>query len=133
MEIKKKEKEYAELINFVQQKYGINNFETTDDIVQSFLSGTLFDIDNIETSIERIFALVCDRYGVTKDSVKSKSRKLEVTEARQMIVYQLMTELKLSSLKAGERVNRDHSTALHAKEVIQNRIATNQLLIDLPF
>ena len=62
---------------------------------------------------------------VTKIPIKqmqSKSRKREVVTARQIAMYFMVKETKLSEVRIGARFNRDHSTVNWAKTTVNNLV-----------
>lgn len=74
-------------------------------------------------SVERIQALVAEEYGFPSDLIRSKTRKKEIAEARQVAMY-LCTEFTRLTLKAiGLHFGgRDHATVIHARETVNERI-----------
>jgi len=69
-----------------------------------------------------IFNIIQDISGITKEQIKSKSRKEEIVFARQLFQYGFM-ELKIGGLvAAGKETNNNHSTVSHSIDVIQDCI-----------
>ncbi len=89
--------------------HGIANFEpkpvTTDDIKQ----------------------LVADYYKLTPEILESKSRKHEITLARQLAMYlsKEFTQLSLKSI-GSTFGGRDHSTVMHSCQAIENYLITDR-------
>jgi len=130
----RKIKEYKQLIDFIHTRFGIDNFISSEEMAREFVLTKLPDEENIESSIEKIFVSTCDKYSVTRKEILAETKgNRMITEARQMITFLLMTRLGLSSTTAAKKVNRDHTTALHSKRQIEDRISTNQLLVKFPF
>jgi len=69
---------------------------------------------------DNILGLVCREFGITKDEIKSKSRKHEYLIPRHIAVYLLRNHGELKTLKDIGRYmgGRDHSTMLHSIEAI---------------
>jgi chromosomal replication initiation ATPase DnaA len=65
---------------------------------------------------------VCDYYGVTPEEIKGRSRKKKISDSRQMVIFLLVRDYKLTTSKAGLLVRRDHATAIHSVKVIEDRI-----------
>lgn len=80
-----------------------------------------------EISIEYIQKLVCDYFGISIDQVKSKTRKREIVQARQISMY-FAKDLTKSSLKTiGMHFGgRDHSTVIHACQTVNDLIETDK-------
>jgi chromosomal replication initiator protein len=74
-------------------------------------------------TIESIQQKVAEYYKIPVDLIIARNRKKEIARARQIAMY-LCTELTNSSLQSiGLHFgNRDHSTVIHAREVIANAI-----------
>lgn len=79
-----------------------------------------------ELTIEQIHEVVCDQFQVDKEQVRSKTRKREVVQARQLTMY-LSKSCTNSSLKQiGKFFNgRDHSTVIHANQAVSNLLETD--------
>lgn len=74
-------------------------------------------------SIEQIQQKTCDYFGVSIHEILSKSRKKEISYARQIAMYLSRELTKISLPKIGEAFgNRDHSTVMHACEKIKTAI-----------
>jgi chromosomal replication initiator protein len=74
-------------------------------------------------SPEKVIEVVCDFYNVSKKEVLSNSRKKEVVLPRQVIMYLLREELKLSLPSIGVKLgNKDHTTVGYACEKVEEKI-----------
>ena len=80
-----------------------------------------------EISIEYIQKLVCEYFEVPADMVKSKTRKREIVQARQISMY-LAKSLTKSSLKSIGQFfgGRDHSTVIYACQTVDDLIDTDK-------
>jgi len=78
-------------------------------------------------SVERIQAIVASEYDIPSDLLRSKTRKKEIAEARQVAMF-LSTECTRLTLKAiGLHFGgRDHATVIHARETVSERIKANK-------
>jgi len=80
-----------------------------------------------EISIDYIQKLVCDFYNVSIDSVKSKTRKREIVQARQIAMYFAKDLTKASLKNIGTHFgNRDHSTVIHVCQTVNDLIDTDK-------
>lgn len=72
-------------------------------------------------------------YGVDLWLMMTDTRQRPVVEARQL-VFRMVKKMHPTKTLAsiGRIFNKDHSTVLHAERVINERIETGQLLIELP-
>jgi chromosomal replication initiator protein len=80
-----------------------------------------------EISIEFIQKLVSDYFGVSVDLMKSKTRKREIVQARQISMY-FAKQLTQASLKNIGMYfgGRDHSTVIHACQTVNDLIDTDK-------
>lgn len=80
-------------------------------------------------TISDVLKAVADYFGVPFNDFVGRSRKKEIVEPRQIAMYLLREELKLSYPHIGEKLgNRDHTTAIHAYEKISQGIIKNPSL-----
>ena len=78
-------------------------------------------------NIEFIQKLVCDYFTIPVEQVKSKTRKREIVQARQISMY-YAKDLTKSSLKTiGMHFGgRDHSTVIHACQTVNDLMETDK-------
>ena len=82
-----------------------------------------------EITIDVIKGVVSAFYNVSGEMMESKSRKHEITLARQMSMY-LTKEMTRASLKVigANFGGRDHSTVLHSCQAIENYLVTDRVV-----
>lgn len=80
-----------------------------------------------EVSIDYIQKVVCDYFDLPIELLKSKTRKREVVQARQIVMYfaKSMTKSSLASIGA-QCGGKDHATVLHACRTVNNLIDTDK-------
>jgi chromosomal replication initiator protein len=80
-----------------------------------------------EVSIDYIQKIVCDYFSLTIDMLKSKTRKREIVQARQIAMYfsKKMTKSSLASIGA-YCGGKDHATVLHACRTVENLFETDK-------
>lgn len=80
-----------------------------------------------EVSIDYIQKIVCDYFDLSIDILKSKTRKREVVQARQISMYfsKKMTKSSLASIGA-QCGGKDHATVLHACRTVINLADTDK-------
>ena len=77
-------------------------------------------------SVEFIRDTVCDYFKLSVDAISTKSRKLEVVQARQIAMYLSKNLTKNSLSTIGNYIgNRDHATVLHACKKVMDLMATD--------
>ena len=83
-------------------------------------------------NFEMIADQVSSYYKIESDALFTKSRRREINDARQMVMYMAKKLTQLSLTAIGVRLDRNHATVIHAVKNIENRLATEpQLRIDL--
>jgi len=79
-------------------------------------------------SDEQVIKAVANFFNVPVEDLLTKKRKKEIVEPRQIIVYLLRELLNMSYPYIGEKIRRDHTTAIHAYEKINQEINKNSAL-----
>ena len=76
-----------------------------------------------------ILKAVADFYNISASDLLKRSRKKEVVKPRQVAMFLLRDETKLSFPEIGQKLGgRDHSTVIHACEKIRNESAVDEPL-----
>lgn len=80
-----------------------------------------------EISIESIQKLVCEYFEVPMEMIKSKTRKREIVQARQISMYLAKNYTKSSLKSIGMHFGgRDHSTVIYACQTVDDLIETDK-------
>jgi chromosomal replication initiator protein len=74
--------------------------------------------------VERIIRVVCKKYGVTEEDIKSKKKTDTVTNARQVAIYFIRKNTDLSLDEIGKIFGRDHSTVIYSLNKIDLNMKT---------
>lgn len=81
-----------------------------------------------KTSPQSVLKAVADFYSITSNDLVKRSRKKEVVKPRQVAMFLLREETKLSFPEIGQKLGgRDHSTVIHACEKVKS-----ESLVDEP-
>ncbi len=83
-----------------------------------------------QISFEQIAETVCDYYNIDSSLLYGKSRKREISDARQLVMYLAKRETQLSSTNIGMRLSRNHATVLHACKQIEQRLTVEKKFQD---
>ena len=82
-----------------------------------------------KTSPQLILKAVADFYSITSNDLVKRSRKKEVVKPRQVAMFLLREETKLSFPEIGQKLGgRDHSTVIHACEKIRSESSIDEPL-----
>jgi chromosomal replication initiator protein len=87
-------------------------------------------VQNLSKHVNEVVILkaVADFYGVSLEAMSGPNRRKEIVEPRQIAMYLLREISDLSYPYIGEKLGRDHTTAIHAYEKINEEINRNPSL-----
>jgi chromosomal replication initiator protein len=113
------------LISLIAQS-SLNRKEIDLDLAKNMIKNFIKNASR-EISIEYIQKLVSEFYSLSVDLLKSKTRKREIVQARQISMY-FSKQLTKSSLKnIGMHFGgRDHSTVIHACQTVNDLMDTDK-------
>ena len=101
-------------MNKIIARVQLLNIEITPDLVDKLIEGARVHTQR-SISEQSIIDTVCEHFGIKKEDIMSKNRKKAISYARQIIMFLLREELKLSFPNIGQSLGgRDHSTVMHA-------------------
>ncbi len=105
-------------LNKVIIQYNISKTQPALDDVKKALSISVMPAKKA-ANIKQIIQSIAQYYGVSEKQLLVKSRRQEVVKPRQVAMYLLREEFKLSYPSIGLRIGgRDHTTVMHACEKI---------------
>jgi chromosomal replication initiator protein len=76
-------------------------------------------------SPDTVLQAVVRYFGVTLDDLRGKARHKEIVMPRQVAMYVLREDTRLSTPEIGKLLNRDHTTVLHGVNLVANEVARN--------
>lgn len=80
-----------------------------------------------ELSIDYIQDVVCSYFNIHSDQLRSKTRKREIVQSRQIAMYFAKSLTKASLASIGAKIGgKDHATVLHACKTVNNLIETDK-------
>ncbi len=96
--------------------------EITIDLARSIIGNTV-KVTPKQVTFESIAETVADYYNLPTDLLYGKSRKREISDARQLVMYLAKKEAQMSSTSIGAKLDRTHATVLHACIQIEQRMS----------
>ncbi|MBR1882885.1 MAG: chromosomal replication initiator protein DnaA [Muribaculaceae bacterium] len=96
--------------------------EITLDLAQSIVSN-LVKVIKPHLTLEIIAETVANYYNIDPELIYGKSRKREISDARQLVMYLAKNKTQMSSTNIGLRLSRNHATVLHACKQVEQRIS----------
>lgn len=104
----------------------LNRKEIDISLAKSMLKNFIKNVHK-EISIDYIQKLVCEYFEVPVEMVKSKTRKREIVQARQISMYLAKNHTKTSLKSIGAFFGgRDHSTVIYACQTVEDLIDTDK-------
>jgi chromosomal replication initiator protein len=106
---------------FYQDNKGSNlSIQEAENIINKSLQSMVKKISD-----DQILKNVADFFNISVDDLINKKRSKDIVEPRQIAIYLLREILGLSYPYIGEKLKRDHTTAIHAYEKINQEINNN--------
>lgn len=104
----------------------VNNYEINSELVQKIIS-KIVQKKNKQITLEKIQNTVSSFFKIDITQIHSKSRKQEIVQARQIIMFLSKKYLHYSYSFIGKIIGkRDHTTVLHACNIIQRNLDENK-------
>ena len=113
------------LISLLAQS-SLNKKKITLDLARQMINKFVKNTTR-EISIDYIQKVVCDYFDMPVELLKSKTRKREIVQARQLAMFfaKQLTKSSLASIGA-QCGNKDHATVLHAVRTVNNLSETDK-------
>ncbi len=99
----------------------ILNLNITIDLARSVISNAV-KVNQRQINFEMVTQGVSTYYNVDPDQIFTKSRKREISDARQMVMYMAKKHVKMPLTAIGTRLSRTHATVLYACKNIEERL-----------
>ena len=81
-------------------------------------------------SVQEVVRTVAGFYGVEEASIYEKTRRKEVVRPRQVIMYLLREDFRISFPTIGEKMGgRDHTTVIHSCEKVKGGLRSDSVLV----
>lgn len=103
------------------------NQDITLDLAKAVISNAV-KVSKAQITFEIIAEKVCEHYNIDTELIYGKSRKREISDARQIVMYLAKKLTQLSSTNIGARLSRNHATVLHACKTIDERLSIEKTL-----
>lgn len=103
------------------------NRDLTVDLARNVVSNAV-KITRRQVNFEMIAERVSSYYDIDPDLIFSKTRKREVSDARQMVMFMAKKHAKMSLKTIGTRLARTHATVIYACRNIEERLPLEKQL-----
>lgn len=109
--------------------YEFNNLQPTMDLTKNILAATLTQFRENSITSKHIIEAVSKFFDIEIKDLIGKSRKKELVVPRQITMFLLREEISASFPLIGQEIGgRDHTTAIHACNKINEDLKNNQKL-----
>lgn len=105
----------------------ILNMDIDIDLARKVLANAV-KINQRQVNFEIITQEVANHFGIEADQIFTKSRKREISDARQMVMYLAKKHAKMPLTAIGTRLSRTHATVLYACKNIEERLPIEKQL-----
>ena len=95
--------------------------DITIDLARRVIGNTV-KVSQRQLTFEMIAETVAKYYNLSTDLIYGKSRKREISDARQLVMYLAKNEAQMFSPSIGAKLDRTHATVLHACIQIKQRM-----------
>lgn len=103
------------------------NQEITLELAHRVMSNAV-KVSRRQVNFDAITQEVADYYNIDPDVIFTKSRKREISDARQMVMYLAKKLAKMPLTAIGTRLSRTHATVLYACKNIEERLPLEKQL-----
>lgn len=103
------------------------NREISLDLARRVMANAI-KIKRRQVNFEMITEAVAAHYNICPDLLFTKSRKREVSDARQIVMYLAKKVGKMPLTTIGHKIDRTHATVIYACKNIEDRLATEKKL-----
>lgn len=108
-------------LNFLSGK------KITMETIESCICELLGNEEPASVTVDRIFAAVVKKYGISKSDIISQKRNKEITLARHVTNYLIRDITEMSLPNIGKLFNRHHSTVKASIDYVEKKMITDSL------
>ncbi len=125
--VKKNVRELEGVLNKIIFYEEVKKSSIDPKVVEDIIDKSVNNLSR-RVSDDHILKSVAEFFNISIEELIEKGRKKEVVEPRQVAMYLLRDILDMSYPYIGEKLGRDHTTAIHAVEKINHEINKNSAL-----
>ncbi len=103
------------------------NRDISLDLAKRVVSNAV-KLNRHQVKFEMVADAVASHYHISVDLLFTKSRRREVSDARQVVMYLAKKLVKMPLTTIGQRLDRSHATVIYGCQTIENRIVTEKKL-----
>ena len=99
----------------------------TMEIARGAVAELLGGAEPVNVTVDKLFAKVSEKYGVSKDELVGTKRNKDIANARHICIYLIRKATDMSLPNIGKLFNRDHTTVLESTKLIEKRRAEDAI------
>lgn len=101
--------------------------DVTIDLARNVLANSI-KLSRKSVNFEMVTQEVCNYFKIDVESIYTKTRKREISDARQMVMYLAKKHVKMPLAAIGTRLSRGHATVIHGCKNIEERLTVEKSL-----
>ncbi len=125
--VKKNIRELEGVLNKILFYHEMKGVPITEKAAEEIIEKSIQNFSR-RVSDSQIIKSVAEFYNISVDDLVGQARKKEIVEPRQIAMYLLRDMLDMSYPYIGEKLGKDHTTAIHAVRKINQEINRNSSL-----
>ena len=94
--------------------------EVAKECLTEFLGGA----EPVNVTVDKIFAAVYNKYGISREDIVGAKRNKEIAAARHVTIYLVRQITEMSLPNIGKVFNRDHATIMASLKAVEKRLNT---------
>ena len=115
-------------LNLLLIQFEMRNIPLTINDAKTLLRGA-GAVAKKAVSVQEVVRTIASFYGIDESSIYEKTRRKEVVRPRQVIMFLLREDFKISFPTIGEKLGgRDHTTVIHSCDKIRSDIQNDSVL-----
>ncbi len=100
----------------------------TMDTARACISDLLGGEEPVSVTVDKIFAAVYKKYGISKEDLIGQKRSRDIAQARHISIYLIRNITEMSLPNIGKIFGRDHTTIISSIEVVEKRLKNDPML-----
>ena len=103
----------------------ISGKSITMDVAKVCISELLGGAEPVSVTVDKIFAAVFRKYGISKEDIVGAKRNKEIAAARHISVYLIRNITEMSLPNIAKIYQRDHSTVMASIQAVEKKMRTD--------
>ncbi len=102
----------------------LSGTEVTMEVAKNCLMEFLGGAEPVNVTVDKIFAAVYNKYGISREDIVGAKRNKEIAAARHITIYLIRQITEMSLPNIGKIFNRDHATIMASVKAVEKRVGT---------